>query len=77
MLEQKDNFIEAIYIFNDSGICLTSCSINSDEKDDSLLTGFFNAIRHFGREEIGSDIECLVMSGRKLFYNDRENITFA
>jgi hypothetical protein len=77
MLEQKGTFIEAIYIFDDSGLCLVSSSLKSDETDDSLLTGFFNAIRHFGREEIGCDIECLVMSGRKLFYNDRENITFA
>ncbi|NVM01610.1 MAG: hypothetical protein HWN67_04710 [Candidatus Helarchaeota archaeon] len=76
--KSKESFIEAIYIFNNSGICLLSCSSNPNSVSENLAAGFFTAIKEFGKELIpGAGVESLVMSGHKLFYNDYENITFA
>jgi len=80
MVENKkpiEQYVEAIYIYDNAGVCLTSCSIKQENIDDNVVSGFFTAIKKFGEKLIpGTIIKCLIMSGHKLFYNNNENITF-
>lgn len=80
MVEKKkaiENYVEAIYIYDNAGVCLTSCSIKKENIDKNVVSGFFTAIKKFGERLIpGTIIKNLTMSGHKLFYNNNENITF-
>ncbi|MHA1409492.1 MAG: hypothetical protein ACTSQY_04095 [Candidatus Odinarchaeia archaeon] len=68
--------IEAIYIFNNNGLCLVSCNLNSNKIENDMATGFFSALDDFGKNAIGGDIECIIMSGHKFFYSRYEKVTF-
>jgi len=80
VLEEKkpiEKYVEAIYVYDNAGICLTSVGIRPGNLDENIVSGFFTAIKKFGQKLIpGTVIKSLVMSGHKLFYNNFENITF-
>jgi len=72
-----ENYVESIYIYDNAGVCLTSCGVKPENLDENIVSGFFTAIKKFGQKLIpGTMIKCLIMSGHKLFYNNYENITF-
>ncbi|NVM16329.1 MAG: hypothetical protein HWN80_01330 [Candidatus Lokiarchaeota archaeon] len=79
-LEEKrtiENYVESIYIYDNSGVCLTSCVMETDKLDENIVSGFFTAIKKFGEKLIpGTVVKSLIMSGHKLFYNSFEKITF-
>ncbi|MHA1342481.1 MAG: hypothetical protein ACTSQG_00725 [Promethearchaeota archaeon] len=75
--EINEKKIDAIYIFNENGVRLLSCTSRTDLLDADLVIGFFTAIKNFGSEYIpGGKIKSLTMSGNRIFYNDYKNITF-
>jgi len=72
-----DNYVESIYIYDNAGICLSSCGIKPENLDENIVSGFFTAIKKFGQKLIpGTTVKSLIMSGHKLFYNNFKNITF-
>jgi len=80
VLDEKknlQNYVESIYIYDNAGVCLTSCGIKPDKMDENIVSGFFTAIKKFGEKLIpGTVVKSLIMSGHKLFYNNFEKITF-
>jgi len=80
ILEEKkaiENYVESIYIYDNAGVCLTSCGMKPENLDENIVSGFFTAIKKFGQKLIpGTVVKSLIMSGHKLFYNNFENITF-
>ena len=74
VVEEKkviENYVESIYIYDQSGMCLTSYGQKPENFDDNIVSGFFTAMKKFGQKLIpGTRIKCLIMSGHKLFYND-------
>ncbi|NVM27696.1 MAG: hypothetical protein HWN65_02550 [Candidatus Helarchaeota archaeon] len=80
MEEEKpivEKYIESIYVYDKSGVCLTSCGMKPENVDEHVVSGFFTAIKKIGQKIIpGTMIKCLIMSSHKLFYDDFENITF-
>ncbi|TKJ23567.1 MAG: hypothetical protein CEE43_02590 [Promethearchaeota archaeon Loki_b32] len=80
ILEEKkviENYVESIYVYDNAGVCLTSCGIKPENLDEHIVSGFFTAIKKFGQKLIpGTVVKSLIMSGHKLFYNNFENITF-
>ncbi|NVM46581.1 MAG: hypothetical protein HWN79_16865 [Candidatus Lokiarchaeota archaeon] len=80
LLEEKKtlkNYVESIYIYDNAGVCLTSCGIKTGDLDENIVSGFFTAIKKFGEKLIpGTVVKSLIMSGHKLFYNNFVNITF-
>jgi len=79
-LEEKEaieTYVESIYIYDQSGMCLTSYGKKLENFDVNIVSGFFTAMQKFSQKLIpGTRIRCLIMSGYKLFYDDNENITF-
>ena len=72
-----ENYVESIYVYDNAGVCLTSCGIKPENLDENIVSGFFTAIKKFGQKLIpGTVVKSLIMSGHKLFYNNVENITF-
>ena len=72
-----EKYIEAIYIYDKAGVCLTNIGLKPENLDEQVVSGFFTAIKKIGQQLIpGTRIKCLIMSGHKLFYDDFENITF-
>ena len=76
MTETQECAIEAIYVFDDSGICVISMHAPHHQKDSDLMTGFFSALKLFGQSQLDSDIEHILFSGRKLYYKSHEHLTF-
>jgi len=80
LMEKKKaivNYVESIYIYDNAGVCLTSCGMKPESLDENIVSGFFTAIKKFGQKLIpGTVIKSLIMSGHKLFYNNFEKITF-
>ena len=76
MTESGELTIEAIYVFDDSGICVISMHAPNHQKDSDLMTGFFSALKLFGQSQLDSDIEHILFSGRKLYYKSHEHLTF-
>ena len=80
LLEEKRaivNYVESIYIYDNSGVCLTSCGLKPESLNENIVSGFFTAIKKFGQKLIpGTVVKSLIMSGHKLFYNNFEKITF-
>jgi len=80
LLDEKkalENYVEAIYVYDNAGICLASCGVKPESLDENIVSGFFTAIKKFGQKLIpGTVVKSLTMSGHKLFYNNFENITF-
>ncbi len=72
-----ENYVESLYIYDNSGVCLTSCGIKPEKMNENIVSGFFTAIKKFGEKLIpGTVVKSLIMSGHKLFYNSFEKITF-
>ena len=80
ILEEKktiETYVEAIYVYDNAGVCLTCVGAKPENLDENIVSGFFTAIKKFGQKLIpGTVVKSLIMSGHKLFYNNFENITF-
>lgn len=76
MTDPQECAIEAIYVFDDSGICVISMHAPNHQKDSDLMTGFFSALKLFGQSQLDSDIEHILFSGRKLYYKSHDHLTF-
>jgi hypothetical protein len=76
MTESGGSTIEAIYVFDDSGICVISMHAPTHQQDSDLMTGFFSAMKLFGKSQLNSDIEHILFSGRKLYYQSHDHLTF-